>query len=213
MTDEDKQIIPLAPAKFNPRSDEEFAVVKPKATRQERSSKCLVYVLAGIVILSTSVLVFALVVMRARTPDVKLSLVTVKNLKYGNSSFPSFNMTLAAELRIKNTNFGRFKFENTTSSVLYGGIVVGEGKLSKGRVEARESKRMNIMADLRSYRLSDAKNLSSDMNSGMLKLSSHAQLSGRVYLLGIVKKRRTAVMSCTMNLNLTSSSIQDLLCS
>ena len=168
------------------------------------------YSLALIVILSAIILVFAIIV-KPRTPRVKLSSVAVEHLSYGNNPIPSFNMTLAAEVSVKNSNFVRFKFENTSSSALYKGMVVGEAKLRSGRVGARKT-RMNIVVKIGSPgSLSEAKNLSSDINSGMLKMNSYAKLKGDVRLFGTVKNR-TAVMSCGMNLNLSSRSIQDLEC-
>jgi hypothetical protein len=205
------QIVPLAPANSYQRSEEEYATIQQKALRQKRSGKCFFYSLALIVILSAIILVFAIIV-KPRTPRVKLSSVAVEHLSYGNNPIPSFNMTLAAEVSVKNSNFVRFKFENTSSSALYKGMVVGEAKLRSGRVGARKT-RMNIVVKIGSPgSLSEAKNLSSDINSGMLKMNSYATLKGDVRLFGIVKNR-TAVMSCGMNLNLSSRSIQDLECS
>lgn len=205
------QIVPLAPANSYQRSEEEYATIQQKALRQKRSGKCFFYSLALIVILSAIILVFAIIV-KPRTPRVKLSSVAVEHLSYGNNPIPSFNMTLAAEVSVKNSNFVRFKFENTSSSALYKGMVVGEAKLRSGRVGARKTRRMNIVVKIGSPgSLSEAKNLSSDINSGMLKMNSYATLKGDVRLFGIVKNR-TAVMSCGMNLNLSSRSIQDLEC-
>ncbi|KAF2313393.1 hypothetical protein GH714_010740 [Hevea brasiliensis] len=172
-------MVPLPPLKLNPRNDEEFAAVKPQ---QEKSSKFLVYLLAGIVILSAIFLVFALVVMRPRTPHLELSLVSVKNLVYtnNNASFPSFNMTLEAEFSIENQNFGMFKFENSTANVLYGGTTVGKAIIGKGLVRARGKEKIKVKVDVRSYRLSDTEKLSKDINSGILKLNSLAKFSGKV---------------------------------
>ncbi|KAF2297890.1 hypothetical protein GH714_004823 [Hevea brasiliensis] len=189
MAEDNQAVVPLAPLKFYPRSDEEFAF-KPIKPRQEKRSKCLVYVLAGIVFLSVVFLVIALV-MRPRTPDLGLSL---------------------AEFTIDNPNFGQFVFENATASVLYRGKTVGEAKIGGGRVSAKETEKIKVKVDVRSYRLSDADNFSKD---GILKLSSYANFSGRVQLWKIVKKRKTASINCSMSFNLTSPAfdLQDLICS
>ncbi|KAJ9173667.1 hypothetical protein P3X46_016780 [Hevea brasiliensis] len=212
MAEDNQAVVPLAPLKFYPRSDEEFAF-KPIKPRQDKRSKCLVYVLAGIVFLSVVFLVIALV-MRPRTPDLGLSLVSVKNLVYtnNNASFPSFNMTIQAEFTIDNPNFGQFVFENATASVLYRGKTVGEAKIGGGRVSAKETEKIKVKVDVRSYRLSDVDNYSKD---GILKLSSYANFSGRVQLWKIVKKRKTASINCSMSFNLTSPAfdLQDLICS
>ncbi|KAG5228305.1 late embryogenesis abundant protein [Salix suchowensis] len=174
------QIVPLAPAKFYQRSNEESR--QPKALRPKRSGKCFFYFLALI------------------NSSCKLTSAAVEYLIYGNDPIPSFNMTLAAAVSIKNSNFVRFQFENSSSSVLCEGVVVGEAKLGSGRVGARKTRRVNI-----------AVKISGDFNSGKLKLNSYAKLKGNVRLFGIVKNR-TAVMNCGLNLNLTSRSIQDMEC-
>ncbi|XP_040987805.1 late embryogenesis abundant protein At1g64065-like [Juglans microcarpa x Juglans regia] len=210
--------VPFTPSKLYPKSDEEIATFK--AMKKERSGKCFVYVFAGIVIQCVFILVFALVTLRSRIPDAKISSIMVKNLGYNNATSsasisPSFNATLVAEVTIKNTNFGRFKFENTTMSVLYGGIQnVGDTKIGHGSVKARDTQKMiNLTVEVRSSRVfNHSQNLSSEIQSGMLKLSSYAKFRGSVNLLNIVKRKEIAQMNCTMILNFTSGKFQDLRC-
>lgn len=209
----DDHSLSFAQSKMYLRSDEEIATFK--ALRKERSGKCFVYVFAAIVILCFFALVFALIVLRFRFPDVNLSSVAVKNLRLSNgtaSLSSSFSATLAAEMTIKNTNFGRFNLENSTMSVLYGGMSVGDIRIGPLSVKARETKKMNVAVGVKSNRLSDTKNLSSDMIAGMLKLNSYARLSGRVNFLDIIKKRKISGLNCSMTLNLTSGAFEDLQC-
>jgi hypothetical protein len=205
------QELPFAPSKMYPRSDEEIATFK--ALKKERSGKCFVYIFAGVVGLSIVVLVFALIVLRVKIPDVKLRSITVENLKYeGNPQSPSLNATFVAEVTIKNTNFGGFKFDNSTLSMLYGGVNIGDRKIGHGRVKARGTQGMNFTVEVRSNRMVDAKNLSREIEGGMVKLSSYARLSGRVNLMNIVRKRKMTEMNCTMTLDLANNDFQDLLC-
>ncbi|XVE57971.1 hypothetical protein DITRI_Ditri04bG0132200 [Diplodiscus trichospermus] len=210
---EDLQAKPLAPVQDYTRSDLEIGGIKPKALRrEEKSSKCLVYVLAIMVILGAVLLIFGSVFLRARTPDLEIGSVTVRNLKYGNSSAPSFNFTLVTELGVENTNFGVFRFENATGSVSCGSSVVGEMKIPTGRAQARATERLNISVDVSSLWIPDTMNLSSNISSGSLDLSSHIKLSGKVNILDIMKRRRHPEMTCFMTLNLTGRTLQDLTC-
>lgn len=210
---EDNQFQPLAPARLHGKSDEEFGVFKPRASKPpRRSSKCPVYVLAGLVTLAAIALVFALAVLRVEAPGVELKSVAVKNLTHGTSPSPSFNVTLTAEVSVQNKNFGAFNFENGTATVLYEGMVVGDEEFSKAHVESRKTKRMNVTLDVRSDRLWNDKNLSSDISSGSVNLTTYAQVTGKVRVMKVVRRRTTARMNCSMTLNLTSSSIQDLVC-
>ncbi|XVF10505.1 hypothetical protein REPUB_Repub07fG0188800 [Reevesia pubescens] len=200
---------PLAPVQDYPRSDMEFGGIK---RREEKSSKCLVYVLAIMVIQGTVLLIFASIVLRARTPDFEIGSVSVSNLKYGKSSAPSFNFTLVTEVTVENSNFGDFRFENTTGSVWFGSVVVGEMKIPMGRAQARATERLNVSVAVSSVRISDTRNLSSYISSGLLELNSHVKLSGKVNIMNIMRKRRHPEMNCFMTLNLTGHSIQGLTC-
>ncbi|XWS38293.1 hypothetical protein CRYUN_Cryun19dG0119300 [Craigia yunnanensis] len=189
----------------------EFRGIKPKALRrEEKSNKCLVYVLAIMVIQGAVLLIFASIVLRARTPDFKIGSVTVRNLKYLNSSAPSFNFTLLTVFTVENNNFGEFKFENTTGSVSCGSVVVGEMKIPTGKAQARATERMNVSVDVSSLRISGTKN--SNISSGLLELNSHVQLSGRVNIMNIMKRRKHPEMNCFITLNLTGHTVQDLTC-
>ncbi|KAK9277146.1 hypothetical protein L1049_006685 [Liquidambar formosana] len=210
---EESEVSSLAPPRSYSRSDEELAWHMPNASRHKKSNKCLVYILAGIVIQSIILLSFASVVLRVTTPAVKLRWVAVKNLKYDSTTpSSSLNATLIAEVTVKNRNFGRFEFENSTASFTYGDMKLGDMKIGTGRVKARETNRVNVTAEVRSNGLPDNMNLSSDIGSGTLELRSYAKLSGRVLVMKIVKKRETPEMNCNMTLNLSRGEIQDLLC-
>ncbi|OWM72096.1 hypothetical protein CDL15_Pgr017979 [Punica granatum] len=212
---------PLAPVKTYHRSDQEFAPSESRSSpwsREHRTSKCCVYILLWAVISAAIALVFALVVFRVETPDFRLSDVTIKNLHYATSPVPSLNATLIANVTVKNTNFGRYKFENGTSvSVLYAGHPVGDRiVINAGRARARDTKEVNVTMEVRSSWLGSdvvSRNLSSDLNSGTLQLSTYAKLRGRVHLMEMFKRRRTAEMNCTITVDLPSEKVQNVRCS
>ncbi|KAG4211441.1 hypothetical protein ERO13_A02G104600v2 [Gossypium hirsutum] len=210
---EDPQAKSKPPIRDHPRSDMEFGGIKPKAfQRDEKSSKCLVYILVIMVIQGSILLVFASYFLRARTPGFEIGSVEVRNLKYGNSSAPSFNFTLVTQVTVENTNFGDFRFDNSTGSVWCGSEVVGLMKIPKGRAQARASEMMKVSTQVSSVRLSDANNLASNMSYGLLELKSYVKLSGKVTIMNIMKRRRNPEMNCFMKLNLTGNTIQRLKC-
>ncbi|XP_010545356.1 PREDICTED: late embryogenesis abundant protein At1g64065-like [Tarenaya hassleriana] len=198
----------LAPTGIYGRSDEQFGW-KNHRKSQEEPSKCLVYILATIVIVVGGCLILAQIIFRITTPKVELLSITVRNLRLGNSSSPFFNATLVNEIAIKNPNFGGFEFENSTGSVAYKNIgIVGEMKIVGGRVDARKTARLTgIQVEI----ASNSGNLSSDLGLGLLELRSVAEIKGRVNVMGR-RRWKTGDMSCTMKLNLTGRFIQDLSC-
>ncbi|KAF8380156.1 hypothetical protein HHK36_027639 [Tetracentron sinense] len=164
--------------------------VEAAKLRRKRNRRCCVYIIAGIVFQTIIILVFALTVMRIKSPKVRLRNVTVQTL---NTNTSTFHKKLSAQITVKNTNFGHFKFESSTVSVTYNGATVGQAQIDKGRARARQTKKMDITIDLQSSKLSST--------SGTLVLSSHAKLSGKVHLFKVIKKKKSAEMSCTMGFN------------
>ncbi|MFQ6624129.1 hypothetical protein Gotur_003859 [Gossypium turneri] len=180
---EDLQAKSLEPIEDCPRSDMMFGWIEPK--QDKNSSKCLVYILAIMVIQGSILLVLANIFLRARTPDFEIGSVKVRNLKYGNSSAPSFNFTLVTQVTVENTNFGEFRFDKSTGTVWCGSEVVGLMKIPKGIAQARATEKMKVSINVSSLWLSDAKNLRKNMSYGLLEFKSYVKLSGRVNILNI----------------------------
>ncbi|GFP88946.1 hypothetical protein PHJA_001038300 [Phtheirospermum japonicum] len=175
----------------------------PPPDHQKRTSKCLVYALLAAVLHSTAFLIFGLVVLRVRTPTLRLSTAAVHGLRYGP---PSLNMTIVAGIRLRNTNFGRFVFGDANAVFLLGNDTFGTGVIHGGGVGSREGREMNL-----SVRVNYNMNISGDSNN-MIGLRSFAKLRGEVRVLKMMNRRRSALMNCTLGLNFTSHQIQGLLC-
>lgn len=178
----------------------------------KRNTKCLAYVAAFIVFQTIIILVFALTVMKIKSPKVRFGTVVVENLGSSTNNTSSFDMRLVGQVAIKNTNFGHFKYDSSNVTILYRGMPVGEAVISNGRAKARKTQKFNVTVDISSDKLSGNTNYTSDVGSGFLPLSSQAKLSGKVHLLKVIKKKKSGEMSCTMTVNLQQRSIQDLKC-
>lgn len=183
-----------------------------KPTHKQRSNKCFVLVLAALVILCAILLAFASVVLRARTPLLQFQSASVNHITYNTSPSPFFNLTMIAHLSFNNPNFGSFDYENRNVSLLYGNSTVGHRELGNGRVKARQTKGMNVTLNLRSDELLLTGNLTNDILSGILNLTSYTELTGIIHLLKIFNKKRTTQMACTIHLNLTSHLIHNFQC-
>ncbi|KAL7203297.1 hypothetical protein ACSBR2_016566 [Camellia fascicularis] len=120
--------------------------------------------------------------MRVKTPRVEIRAVNVEGLYVGNLTY---NMTLIAQIEIKNKNFGDYKYDRTTMSISHGRVIIGDDVIWKGNVKARDTYRMTVTTKVSSSGLLDASRLSSDIGSGVLMLNSEARLKGRIYLMKI----------------------------
>uniref|UniRef100_A0A5B6ZDV1 Late embryogenesis abundant protein LEA-2 subgroup domain-containing protein n=1 Tax=Davidia involucrata TaxID=16924 RepID=A0A5B6ZDV1_DAVIN len=167
--------------------------------------KCLAYVAAFIVFQTAIIMVFALTVMKIKSPKVRFGAVSVDNFSSGDTnSSPSLSMRLITQFTVKNTNFGHFKYDNSTVTIFYGGMPVADALIPNGRARARQTKKLDITLDISSDRLSGTgnTNLANDINSGVLTLTSQAKLSGKVHLMKVIKKKKSGEMSCTIQINL-----------
>ncbi|KAI3689810.1 hypothetical protein L2E82_47780 [Cichorium intybus] len=211
MADPESQTMRLAPA--GERSDEQpftntAIFTKPK---YQESSKCLVYVLAAVVFHGTIFLIFGSVFLRVNNPKLRLSTVSIRNFEHANTNSTSLNITMSAEVTVKNENFGRYDFDNCNAVILYGNSTIGGGDIPGGRVGARNTKPISVTMQIRSENLNFSG--SGSDGTGLMEIISYAKMTGRVHVLKIVDRRKTIEMNCTMNLNLTSRSISDSICS
>ncbi|KAA8539974.1 hypothetical protein F0562_026666 [Nyssa sinensis] len=156
---------------------------------------------------------FVLLVMRIRDPKVRFREVTVENLTVNSSSSsPSFTMSLNALVTVKNTNFGHFKFDNSTATISYRGTPVGETVITKARARARSTKKLNITVTVQSDKVSSDSQLGADISARKLTLTSQATLSGKIHLFKVIKKKKSAQMNCTMDVNTSTQMIENLMC-
>ncbi|KAK9292423.1 hypothetical protein L1049_020393 [Liquidambar formosana] len=202
------QFYPLEPS----RSDVETPMEQSKEFRRKKRIKCLAYVAAFVVFQTIVILIFSLTVMRVRTPKFRLRSVTIEDLTVGSSNSPSFNMRFNAQVTVKNMNFGSFKFDNSTITFAYGGASVGEAAIMKGKARFLSTKKMNVAANAALENPPSNSNLGSDINAGMVTLSSHSRLSGKVNLMMVFKKKKSVDLNCTMTVNLANKDVQDINC-
>ncbi|KAK8505212.1 hypothetical protein V6N13_026078 [Hibiscus sabdariffa] len=192
---------------------ESAAEVSNELERRKRM-KLLVYALAFAIFQTIVILVFSLTVMRIKNPKFRILSVTVEDLKAAATNPPYFNIKLNAQVAVKNTNFGHFKFQNTTISFDYGGAGAGVGDafVGKGRSKARSTKKMNVTVELNSNNIMNNSSLRTDIESGFLALTCHSKLSGKVQLMKLIKKKKSAEMRCAMVVNLVTKAVQDIKC-
>lgn len=196
-----QQAYPLAPSTVVPRSDaEESGTYESMELRKKKRMKRIAYIAAFAVFQTIIILVFALVVMRVKSPKVRLEDINV--ISNGNG-----NIRLSAKVRIKNTNFGRYKFDSSMATLTSGGASVGEFVIPDGRARLKSTKTFYIIVDATNPSGSGA-----GSSSGLLQLTAKAELTGKVEFMMVLKKKKTAEMDCTMSVNLSTNFVQDLSC-
>jgi len=210
-----EQVRPLAPASIRPSSDDEEAALYIKKLHRKKCIKCCGCVLALLVIQIVVVVILIFTVFKVKDPIMSLNGVTVDKLELINGTTipkPGSNMSLTADVSVKNPNVVSFKYPNTTTALYYRGMMIGEARGPPGKSKARRTTRMNVTVDVVMDNLISNPNLQSDMSSGILTMSSFTRVRGRVKMFNIIKKHVVVRMNCTISINITSRAIQDQKC-
>ncbi|KAL5551874.1 hypothetical protein UlMin_002050 [Ulmus minor] len=214
MAEKFNQVNPLAPSNGHPRSDEEAANSQEKELKRQKRIKLAIYIAIFAVFQMIVIGVFGAVVMKAKTPKFRLSNdVQVKNLDTTNTvSSPSFNLSFTTQVRIKNPNFGPYKFDGTTAAFTYQGETVGEITILKGKAGMKSTKKIDVSVSLNSTQLANKVSLGAELSSGTLTLRSSGNMNGKVELMWIMKKKKSTNMNCTIVFDVQPQTLRSLEC-
>uniref|UniRef100_A0A5B7AGB7 Late embryogenesis abundant protein LEA-2 subgroup domain-containing protein n=1 Tax=Davidia involucrata TaxID=16924 RepID=A0A5B7AGB7_DAVIN len=202
---EQQPAYPLASTNGYARSDQEAGPEHAKELRRKKRMKCFIYIVAFVIFQTAIIALFGLTIMKVRGPKFRVRSATIDSFQVGTGTSPSFNLTMKAELGVKNTNFGSYKFDNSTINFFYKGIPVGSTNVLKSRAKLRSTKKFIIEVDLS---LTGNSDLGADLTSGVLQLTSQSSLRGKVELFKVMKKKKSTNMNCTMDINTTNTTHQ-----
>ncbi|GAB4857458.1 hypothetical protein Ancab_015367 [Ancistrocladus abbreviatus] len=212
MPEPDVQTKPLAPsASLRRRSNEDEAISGKQHRRfkHRKCVKCYGCVTAVILVLFVIILVLALTVFRAKDPTIRLNSVTIKRLDIsaGILTAPKLNMTLVADVSIKNPNAVTFKYNNSTSAIYYDGRVFSEVQAPPGQARARRTVRMNLTVDVMIEKLLGSSSLIRDISSGSLSMYYYTRVAGRVKIINVVKKHIVVKLNCSVIVSITNRQV------
>lgn len=181
--------------------------------KRRKRMKLAAYIGAFAVFQVIVIVVFVLVVMRVKTPKFRIGNgVTIQSLTTGTQSSPSFGINFTAPIRIKNTNFGPYKYDAATVSFTYGGVPVGQVVVPKSKAGFKSTKKVDVTASVSSNAFTSNSSLASELSSGVLTLTGQGRLDGKVELMFIFKKKKSTDMNCIMAIDVASEAVQSVNC-
>ncbi|KAL3615676.1 hypothetical protein CASFOL_041337 [Castilleja foliolosa] len=215
MTKIPDQARPLAPAADRLISSDYDESSSPRKTRRRRQwVKCCAIAAALLLIKAAVIVALIFTVFKVKDPVIQMNGVAVERLDLVSGTTmprPGSNMTLNADVSVKNPNYASFRYQNTTTAIYYRGVVIGEARGPPGRARARRTMRMNVTVDVMTDRVISQPGLGSDISSGLLTMSSYTVVGGRVKIL-MIRKHVTVRMNCSMTVNISSQAIQQMKC-
>ncbi|PHT74582.1 hypothetical protein T459_21859 [Capsicum annuum] len=218
---EKEQVRPLAPASDRPpSSDDDETTLNKRRFHQRRCFKYCVCVSIFIFLIAIILIILIFTVFKVKDPIITMNGVTVEKLDLVNTGGtilpmpkPGSNMTIKADVSVKNPNFASFRYSNTTTTISYHDTVVGEARGPPGKSKARGTTRINVTIDIITDKIVSHPGLQNDITTGLLTMNSYTRVGGRVKLLNMIKKHIVVKMNCSITVNITSQSIQDQKCS
>lgn len=182
--------------------------------RRKKRMKWAAYIAAFTVFQIAVILVFVLVVMKVRTPKFRVGAIRIQSLDTAQTPSPSFNASFVAPIRVKNGNFGPYKYAAAAVNFTYGGVQVGRLTIPKSKAHFMSTKKIDMNVTLSSAHLPGSVNstLKSELSSGVLTLRGEGTLSGKVELMLIFKKKKSTRMNCTMEINVSPKTLKSVTC-
>ncbi|KAF2315253.1 hypothetical protein GH714_038589 [Hevea brasiliensis] len=166
---EHEQVKPLAPSADRISSDEEeTAALHSKKLRRRKCIRCCGCITGVLLVHVIVIVILIFTLFRVKDPSIRLNGMTMTRLELINNTKipkPGVNMSLIADVSVKNPNIASFRYSNTTTALYYYGEVVGEVRGPPGRAKARRTVRMNVTVDIITDKLISNPNLSTEMGA------------------------------------------------
>nr|XP_009760571.1 PREDICTED: uncharacterized protein LOC104212899 [Nicotiana sylvestris]XP_016493851.1 PREDICTED: uncharacterized protein LOC107813147 [Nicotiana tabacum] len=194
-----QQSYPLAPSNFMPRSDAE-SLANFQANNIKRKNK-IRNILFFTLFVTGIVLLFSLIFVRIKSPQIWLENIRVTNDSDGN------NINFSAQVFVRNHNYWRYEFDSSLATITSGSVTIGQFIIPETEVRRRSTKKLYINANIVTFARQGVNN-----TNGILPVTSLAKIRGELQIFRVFRRKKSADLSCTMNINLTISAIQDLDC-
>ncbi|KAL3498920.1 hypothetical protein ACH5RR_041652 [Cinchona calisaya] len=209
---EKEQVKPLAPAshRIHVEEENESLSMEMKRSNPRKYIKCCGCITAILLIQAVIILVLVFTVFHVKDPKIKMNSIKIEDTNFRRGT----NVTVIADVSIKNPNVASFKFKNATTNIYYDDKVIGEARTPPGIIKARRTLRMNLTMDVMVDRILDVlrQGQGTDLGVEGLPVSSYTKICGKVKILKIIRKNVVVTMNCTMTVDIKSQSINDQNC-
>lgn len=184
--------------------------------RRRRCIKCCGCCTATILVTVVIMLVLGFTVFRVHEPTIRMNSVKIDGINHlltTTTLQPNVNLTVSADVSVKNRNSVSFKFNEATTRLFYDDVAVGEAVTPPGTAKARRTLRMNVTVEIMVEKILSVPRLGSDLKSGELLVTSYTTINGRIKILNIIKKNVEIKMNCIMIVDLRNRYVRDIDCS
>ncbi|KAF8039417.1 hypothetical protein BT93_B1833 [Corymbia citriodora subsp. variegata] len=197
------------------RNDQEsLHTMEDEEAKHKKRMKWTIGIIAFIIFQIVQALFFVLVIMKFKSPKFRVGDFAIQTLTVETQASPSFDMSFVAPIRVKNTNWGPFKYDTSTVYFNYGGVQVGRVNIPKSKANFKSTKKIDVNVTLNSTNLPSNinSNLKNELSSGVITLNSQGELKGKITVMFMFKKKKTSQLICTITIDTITKAVQSLLC-
>ncbi|KAK4349683.1 hypothetical protein RND71_032438 [Anisodus tanguticus] len=215
------QVRPLAPSSHRIHVENEeginytstSSIELSKKQRRRRCIKCCSCCGVTTIVIGIVILILALTVFKVKEPTIRINSIRFEGLSALTSSNlqTNVNITVSADIFIKNPNSVSFKFKPAIASLIYSDRVIAEALVPRGSARARRTFRMNVNITVMTEKLVGIPRLTSDLVAGELPVSMSTNINGKVNL-GVIKKSVGIRMNCNLVVDLQRQDVKDMEC-
>ncbi|KAJ7208474.1 hypothetical protein O6H91_Y481500 [Diphasiastrum complanatum] len=160
--------------------------------------------------------IVSLTLFKAKQPTLHVDSVLLSRFSAGlnsNSLLPTIEIVFDLNASVYNPNRASFQYTNSTTYGLYHGSVVAEAPIPAGKISARGTETISTQVSVKADRLLANPNLLTDFNSQFIPISTTTVLTGRVTILGFIKRHAKSTSTCDMVISVSNQTIQNYQCS
>jgi hypothetical protein len=161
---------------------------------------------AILLLLIVIVIILAFTVYNVKEPEVRMNSVTLISGSF-NGSNASNNVTILADMSVKNTNSFTFRYGAANTTVFYNGIDIGGGIQPPGKAKAQRTARVNVTLVINAKKLVDNQDWIIDVRDQALNFSTYTKINGKVKILNMFKRSIGVELNCTSTYNIPTGSI------
>lgn len=138
--------------------------------------------------------------------------IALENLSANSAASSSLNMSVIADVSVKNPNAVSYRYGSSMTSVYYHEILVGQAEAPPGVALARRTVRMNVTVDLMVSQLTSNSQFVQDLVTGDVMFNTSTQVGGKVKVFGMVQHHVDVVMNCSMTVDVSNLSLRNQSC-
>ncbi|KAJ4770143.1 hypothetical protein LUZ62_040073 [Rhynchospora pubera] len=206
------QIAPLAMAVA---PDSTISTKSPQKTKpiHNRHKLILCFGTCGILITAIFIilLTIGLTLYKVKEPIMTMNSITLENLSSSSTS-SSLNMSVVADVSVKNPNAASYRYGSSLTSVYYNEILVGQAKAPPGVAQARRTVRLNVTVDLMVSQLINDAQFTQDLVTGDVRFKSSTLVGGKVKVFGMVPHHVDVMMNCSLTVDVSTLSLRNQSC-